>query len=89
MNSLRSVGDLSLARALQDFRGGDALVLQRREAARKNRFADQRDRHAQVERADHGPLAGAFLAGGVENLVDQRLAVVVLLGEDSAVISIR
>ena len=31
-----------------------------------------------------GPLAGAFLAGGVEDLVHQRLAVLVLVGEDVA-----
>ena len=36
----------------------------------------------EIERGDRGPLAGALLAGGVEDLVDQRLAVFVLLGED-------
>jgi hypothetical protein len=44
---------------------------------------------AEVERADHGPLAGALLAGGVENLVDERRAVFVLLGEDVLEISMR
>ncbi len=54
----------------------------RGEAAREDALADERDGHAEVERGDGGPLAGAFLAGGVEDLVDHGLAVVVLLGED-------
>jgi hypothetical protein len=55
---------------LQDLRRRDALFLHGRQAAREDRLADQRHRHAQVERADAGPLAGALLAGGVEDLVD-------------------
>ncbi len=84
MNAARSPTTAFAAGPVRIFDAVDALVLQRREAARKDRLADQRDRLAQVERADHGPLAGALLAGGVENLVDQRLAVFVLLGEDVA-----
>ena len=68
----------------KNLRGFDALLLERREAARKDRLADQRYRLAEIERADDGPLAGALLAGGVENLIDERLAVFVLLGEDVA-----
>src|ERR1017187_2335993 len=59
-----------------------ALVLQGGEAAGKHALADQRQRHAQVERRDGRPLACALLSGGVEDLVDQRRSVFVLLGED-------
>ena len=69
-------------RAGENVGRGHALVLHGGEAAGEHGFADQRHRHARVERADAGPLAGAFLAGGVQNLVDQRRAVVVLLGEN-------
>ena len=44
--------------------------------------ADQRQRHALVQRGDGRPLAGALLAGGVQNLVNQRLAVGILLGKN-------
>ena len=67
---------------LEDLGGGDAFVLERGEAAGKDALADESDRHAEIERGDGGPLAGALLAGGVEDLVDHRLAVVILLGED-------
>ncbi len=67
---------------MQHLRCGHALIFNRREAARENRFANQRDGHAQIERADAGPLAGAFLSGGIENLVHHRLAVFIFLGED-------
>ncbi len=55
-----------------------AFVLQRGNAARINRLGHQRDRNAQVLRIDDRPFAGAFLAGGVENLVHERRAVGVL-----------
>ncbi len=42
---------------------------------RINRFGHQRDGNAQILRVDHGPFAGAFLAGGIENLVHERRAV--------------
>ena len=69
---------------LQHLRREHALLLHRRQAAREHRLADQRHRHAQVERADASPLAGALLAGRVENLVDDRRAVLVQLAEDVA-----
>ena len=64
------------------FDSSHTLVLQRREAAREDALTDQRDGLAQVERGDRRPLAGSLLSGRVEDLVDHRLAVVVLLGED-------
>ena len=71
-------------RPAEDLRSRHALVLHGAQAAGINRFADQRDRHAQVERADAGPLAGAFLAGGVEDLVHHVLALLVLVSQDVA-----
>ena len=84
MNAARSPTAALRCRSLQNLRRRHALLLERRQAARKDRFADQRYRLAEIERADDRPLAGALLAGGVENLIDQRLAVLVLLGEDVA-----
>ena len=81
MNALRSPAKAGFG-PLQDLRSFDALVFHGGQAAGEDGFADQRDGHAEVERADAGPLAGAFLAGGVEDLIDHRLAVIVLLGED-------
>ncbi len=72
------------ARAFQFLRGLHALVLQRGNAAGINRLGNQRDRDAEVLRIDDRPFAGAFLAGGVENLVHERRAVRVLEAEDVA-----
>ena len=83
MNFLLVAFDRGL-RSFELLRGRDALVLQRGDAAGINRFGNQRDGDAQVLRGDDGPFAGAFLAGGVEDLVHQRLAVGVLEGEDVA-----
>ena len=54
----------------QDLGGFGAVILHGAEAARVNRFADEGDGHAEIERADAGPFAGALLAGGIENLVE-------------------
>src|SRR5215211_4793616 len=60
--------------AFDDFRGGDALVLLSGEAAGEDGLGDKRERNAQIgRRADH-PLASPFLAGGVEDLLDEWLA---------------
>ena len=59
--------------ALQDLRGGDALVLDGRDAAGKDRLGDRRRGDAHVERVGRGPLARAFLPGGVEDDVDEGL----------------
>ena len=68
----------------QFFGRGDAFLLQGRDAAGINRLGHQRDGNAEVLRRDHRPFAGAFLAGGVEDLVHQRPTVGVLEGEDVA-----
>ncbi len=71
-------------RTAQHLRGGHAFVLEGRQAAGEDGFADQRQRLAEVERGDGGPLAGALLAGGVEDQVDDCFAVFVFVAEDVA-----
>ena len=66
------------------FGGRDALLFQGGNAAGIDRLGDQGDGDAEVLGGDDGPFAGAFLAGGVEDLVHQRLAVGVFEGEDVA-----
>ena len=70
--------------AFKDFGGGDTFVFERGEAAGEDRFADEGDGLAGVEGADDGPLTGAFLACGVEDFVDEGLAVFIFFGEDVA-----
>ncbi len=81
-NALRSPVNFGLG-PLRTLAGGDALVLDGRQAAGEDGLADQRHRHAEVGSGDDRPLAGALLAGGVEDHVHHRLAgLVVLLGQD-------
>jgi hypothetical protein len=72
MNCFFSATDLVFGGPFENLRGGHALVLESGEAAGEDALADQRQRHAEVERGDRRPLAGALLSGGVEDLVDQR-----------------
>ena len=58
-------------RALEHFARPHAVVFHRRQAAGVDGFGDQRAGHAQVERQLAHPLAGAFGAGRVQDLVDQ------------------
>ena len=55
-------------------RGGDPLLLDRREAPGEHRLRDGRRRHAHVQRVGRCPLAGPLLTRRVENDVDERLA---------------
>ena len=48
-----------------------ALVDQGRQATGKHGLAHERERHAEVGGVHAGPLAGAFLAGSVQDVVDQ------------------
>ena len=66
------------------FRCFDALILHRRQAARKDRFSDQRQRNAFVQCSDTCPLAGALLACGVENLLDDGLTVCIVICQNVA-----
>ena len=69
-------------RATEDLGRRHALVAQGGQAAREDGLADQGDGHAEVERVDRGPLAGALLAGDVGDLGHERLAVIVVVLED-------
>ena len=70
--------------AVQNLGGFDALVLERREATCKYRFADERERLAEIERSDCRPFTRSLLSGGVKNLVNDRLAVVALIAKNIA-----
>ena len=74
MNAARSPAMARLG-TLQLLGGRDALIFQGGDAAGKNRLGNERDGNAQFAGTDHGPFAGALLAGGVEDFVHQRLAV--------------
>ena len=71
-------------RPLQHLAGGDALILQRRNAARVHRLGNERNGHAHFHGVHHGPFACALLAGSVENLIHQLGAVGFLISEDVA-----
>ena len=63
-----------------DLLGGDALVLQRRQHARRDGRLDRGRRNAELLRLDRRPFAGALLAGAVEDDVDHRLAGLGIVG---------
>ena len=87
---LRSPVDTLRLRALQDFRGRHPLVFQRRQAARKHSFADQRHRHAQIERAEiavHLPVPFCPAASRILSTIGWPSSS--FLAKISAVISIR
>ncbi len=54
-------------------RRAPSLVDQRRHAAREHGLAHKSERDAEVSRVHAGPLPGAFLAGGVEDVVNEML----------------
>ena len=71
-------------RTLEDLAGTATLVLESTEAAGEDSLANQSDGNAQVQSVDGGPLAGTLLASLVEDLLDKRGAVVVIIVEDIA-----
>src|SRR5664279_5232044 len=70
---LRSRVPLSLW-AFEDPGGGNALLLDGGKTAGEHRLDHRGGGHAHVECVDAGPLAGAFLSGGVEDDIYQRLS---------------
>ena len=69
-------------RALQFAGGLDAFVLHGADAAGEDRLGDQGHGLGQIGGIDHRPLAGALLAGGIEDFVHQRETILVLLGQN-------
>ena len=63
----------------QHFGSRDSLVLDRRQEARENGFANQREGRALFQRRDRCPLARALLAGDIQNLTQQRRARLILI----------
>ena len=63
-------------------RGGQPLLLERREGAGEHRLGEQRGGDAQLQGVGPGPLAGALLAGRVQDLVQQGRSFVVPEGQD-------
>ena len=61
-----------------------ALVLDGGQAAGQDGLGDEGDGLAEVKSVDGGPLAGTLLAGLVEDLLDERGAIVVVEVEDVA-----
>jgi hypothetical protein len=68
--------------AAENFLGTSTLVFDRRQATRKDGLANQGDRHAEIEGVDSSPLAGTLLTGGVEDLLNKWLAIIVGETED-------
>jgi hypothetical protein len=58
----------------KNFRGRDALVLTRGDHARFHCCVDRRNDHRLFDGGLQRPHAGPFLAGFIENYIDQRLA---------------
>lgn len=56
----------------------DTLLLDARQAASEHRLGNEGDGHAQVQGVDGSPLAGTLLAGLVEDLLDERLAILIV-----------
>ena len=81
--SLLVTGELSV-RTAQDVASTDTLVLLSTQATGKDGLANESDGHTKVKGVDGGPLAGTLLTGLVEDLVDERCAVVVVVVENIA-----
>ena len=71
-------------RTAQDVASTDTLVLLSTQATGEDSLANESDGHTKVKGVDGGPLAGTLLAGLVEDLVDERGTVVVVVVENIA-----
>jgi hypothetical protein len=60
------------------------LSLERTQAASENSLTDQSDGHTEVQRVDGGPLSGTLLTSGVQNLLNDSCAILVVLVHDIA-----
>lgn len=64
--------------------GTSTLTLEGGETSRENSLADEGYRLAHVESVDGGPLSGTLLSCGVEDLLDERGVVIVVVVENIA-----
>ncbi|GAR63151.1 hypothetical protein NGUA15_04979 [Salmonella enterica] len=66
----------------EHFRCGNTLRFQRRDVTRKDRFGNQRQRFAQIQRALAGPFTGPFVGGFIKNDIHQVITVFIFFSED-------
>lgn len=79
--SLLVTGELG-GGAAEDLASLDTLILDRTEAASIDRLTNQGHGHTEIQRVHGSPLASALLASLVEDLLNKRNAVVVIIAED-------
>lgn len=80
--SLLVTSELSGRRTIEDATGTDTLVLESTQATGEDGLANEGNGYTQVKGVDGGPLASTLLTGLVENLLNKRSAVVVVVVED-------
>ena len=82
--SLGLWGEVGLGRnwAFEEARSGHALFLEGREAASEDSFADEGDRHADLEGTNGGPFTGSLLASTVKDVLNGWLASGILVCKD-------
>lgn len=81
--SLLVAGELG-GGATEELAGTATVGLEGTQTTGEDGLSDQGDRHAQVQGVDGSPLASALLAGLVEDLLNQRSAVVIVVAENVA-----
>jgi hypothetical protein len=67
-----------LGRASDDLTCTNTLLLDGRQATSEHGLTNERDGHAGIESVDGSPLAGSLLASLIEDLLDERDAIVIL-----------
>ena len=72
----------NLLRPFEHLRSRNPLILQRRQAPRKHALPNQCHRLPQVQRRDSRPLPRSFLSRRIQNLVEHRQPVLILLRKD-------
>lgn len=68
--------------ARQNLGGSDTLLLEGRQASRKDGLADQGNGHTEIKGVDGGPLSGTLLASSVGDLLNERSSGAVVVLED-------
>jgi len=68
----------------ENLRGQDTLVLLGREATTEDGLSDESDGDAEIQSVDTSPLTSTLLAGSVEDVVNDVVTLIVLLGADGS-----